>query len=273
MAVQMGVVMYENASAYISVTDSGTTFKITHCPFRPPMEQRAVRINEQYYYVPSKQDIREYKPKSEVKGDNVSSVRKSFNRLKAIINANCDDVGKVRFVTVTYADNMTDSKVLYSDMKYFIKRLRDELPMFEYVYVKERQARGAWHVHMLMFFENKAPYIKSSYIAEKWQHGTICNVQAIGRNDVNNVGNYLCAYLTESKGTSVKGARLMNYESGIRLYNCSRGIKRPVKYSLSYNEYVEMVSSEDTSIISQKIIDTEFGGIDAKIVHELYRRI
>jgi hypothetical protein len=266
--------MQENPPAYISVTDSRITLKFVHCPFVPPKQPRAVRINKWYYRVPSQgNDIREYKEKSHVKGDNIASIRKSFNRLKAIINCNCEDVTTVKFLTLTYEENVTDSKVLYSDMKYFCRKLRDNVSdHFEYLYVKERQGRGAWHVHMFLFFDDVAPWIDENDVTAIWGHG-YCDVKAI-EGDINNVGNYLCAYLTDADGGSKKGARLLNYESGIRLYNCSRGVKRPVKYSVTYAEYCEMVNDSDMVAVSSSSKDMLLtGGHVATFKHEIYRRI
>lgn len=238
---------------YIKYLDCRNTAVLVHCPFYPPDKPRSVRINEWFYFVPSTSEIRPYRERSAVKGDNLDSVRKSFNRLKALINCNYDSPDQVRYITLTYSENMTDNKRLRKDLFPFFRRMRSMYGSFEYLYVKERQARGAWHVHMVLFFPCPAPFMSNTEddhpVRDAWGHGFV-NVQGFS-NDINNLGNYLCAYLTDSKEESKKGARLGNYESGIRLYNCSRGVKRPISSAMSYDEYLEFVADRENTLISE----------------------
>lgn len=236
-------------SCYIKLLDCRNTAMIVHCPFYPPTHPRAIRVNEWFYYVPSSQEFRPYREKSAVKGDNLDSVRKSFNRLKALINCNYDTPDQIRYVTLTYAENMTDNARLRKDLQPFFRKLRRAYGDFEYIYVKERQGRGAWHVHMIMLFPCPAPYMANEDVRGYWGHGFV-NVKGFS-NDINNLGNYLCAYLTDAEEGSKKGGRLMNYETGIRLYNCSRGVRRPVSSSITYDEYLEIVGDEENMLLSE----------------------
>ena len=55
---------------------------------------------------------------------NLNSVRQSLGRLRDLLNTNITDVKKCRWVTLTYAENMTDPKRLYEDFKNFNKRMK-----------------------------------------------------------------------------------------------------------------------------------------------------
>lgn len=245
-------VVYD-VSAYYKLTDCRNTVLITRCPFVPPDEPRSIRINEWFYYVPSCEEVRQYRDRSQTKGDNLESVRKSFNRLKAIINCNYSSPLNVKYITLTYAENMTDNKRISRDLRYFFRNMKRRYGDFEYIYTKEKQARGAWHVHMIMFFEHEAPYMANNEedhpVRDAWGHGFV-NVQGF-EGDINNLGNYLCAYLTDDKETSKKGARLKNYESGIRLYNCSKGIKRPTSCAITHADYLDFVTNPENTLISE----------------------
>lgn len=267
--------MVEEPCAYIKLTDCGHTALITHCPFRPPDPDRprVMRVNEWFYYCTVSEEFRPYREKSVTKGDNLASVRKSFNRLKAIINCNYDTPESVRYITLTYAENMQDNSRIRDDMRYFFRNMKRRFGVFEYLYVKERQQRGAWHMHCVLFFDGEAPYMPNSDddhpVRDAWGHGFV-NVQGFS-GDINNLGNYLCAYLTDDREGSKKGARLCNYESGIRLYNCSRGVKRPTSRQISYYEYLDFVSDENNSLISDGesvIFDSSVK--PRKVAHELY---
>lgn len=251
-------------SPYIKMTDCHNTVMFTHCPFVPPSRPRYRRINEWFYFVPSTGEIREFEPKSETKGDNLDSVRRSFGRLKAIINCNYETPSQIRYVTLTYAVNMQDNSRIKSDMQKFNRNLKRRFGTYEYIYVKEKQGRGAWHMHMVLFFPSPAPYMPNEDVAACWKHGFV-NVQGF-RDDINNLGNYLCAYLTDDKETSKKGARLANYESGIHLYCCSKGIKRPVEGSCSYHDYLRIASGGDCLKLSEKAVNRLFASGDMRTV-------
>lgn len=189
---------------------------------------------------------------------NLNSVRQSLSRLRDLLNTNITDVSKCRWVTLTYAENMTDSKRLYEDFKNFNKRMRYALSKdgykYEYIVCMEPQGRGAWHAHLVMIFEGQAPYIKNEFMSSIWGHGFV-KVKKL--EDVDNVGAYLTAYLgdmeisdarnlsTEElngmrsfgvkeveidgiKKSILKGARLHMYPPKFNLYRFSKGIKKPI---------------------------------------------
>ncbi len=191
---------------------------------------------------------------------NLNSVRQSLGRLRDLLNTNITDVKKCRWVTLTYAENMKDPKRLYEDFKNFNKRMKYALSKeghkYEYIVCMEPQGRGAWHAHLVMIFEEQAPYIDNKFMADTWGHGFTVTKKL---EDVDNVGAYLTAYLgdmeisefrnlseeeqnsmkifgikeVEVEGSSekksiLKGARLHMYPPKFNIYRQSRGIKKPV---------------------------------------------
>jgi hypothetical protein len=50
-------------------------------------------------------------------------------------------------LTFTYRENVLDRVRIVRDLDAMIKRVRRVIPDFEYLYVLERQKRGAWHAH------------------------------------------------------------------------------------------------------------------------------
>ena len=235
---------------YISITDCRNTIIVTHESVAPPDEARIEKVDDTHYRVKSTGELLEYKERSETKGDNHESALKSFARLKAIINCNYETPSWCKFLTLTYKQNMQDNERIREDLQPFMRKLHRKYGDFEYIYVKEKQARGAWHVHMILFFDDVAPWMDNEDVRKLWGHGFV-NVQGF-RDDINNLGNYLCAYLTDGGRNSKKGVRLDNYESGIRLFNCSKGVKRPNKYRISYENYLDIASDENYVLLSEK---------------------
>lgn len=197
---------------------------------------------------------------------NLNSVRLSLGRLRDLLNTNITDVSKCRWVTLTYAENMTDPRRLMKDFEKFHKRMSYKLSKdgfkYEYIVCMEPQGRGAWHAHMVMIFNKTAPYIPNDEMANIWGHGFTTTKKL---EDVDNVGAYLTAYLgdmdisefknlsedeqnkmrvfgikeVEVDGVSksiLKGARLHMYPPKFNLYRASRGIKKPI---VSYENEIE----------------------------------
>lgn len=191
---------------------------------------------------------------------NLNSVRQSLSRLRDLLNTNITDTSKCRWVTLTYAENMTDSKQLMKDFEKFNKRMKYKLSKeghrYEYIVCMEPQGRGAWHAHLVMIFQDKAPYIDNNDMAKIWGHGFTTTKKL---EDVDNVGAYLTAYLgdmdisdykklsqeekdqmqireikeVEIKGSGetkaiIKGGRLHMYPPKFNLYRASKGIKKPI---------------------------------------------
>lgn len=202
----------------------------------------------------------------ENRADDKNSVRQSLQRLRDYLNTNITDTSHCRWVTLTYAENMTDIKRLYDDFKNFNKRMRRKYGQYEYIVACEPQGRGAWHMHVVMLFEDKAPFIPCDELAAVWGQG-FCKVKKL--EDVDNVGAYLTAYLGDMEMTDttekfpdgvvktvefeengikktkkyIKGARLCLYPPQFNLYRCSKGIKKPNVEVISSKKAEKKVSS------------------------------
>lgn len=180
--------------------------------------------------------------------ESVRSLKNTFKRLIGLIRCNfTEGSDKQLFITLTYAENMTDSKRLYTDFDKFYKKLkyRYKEHKFEYIAVAEPQERGAWHFH-LMLKSDKDLYIHDSEIRKLWGHG-ITQTERLKSDDV---GTYYVAYFTnletecemDQQGKKskkhIKGSRLHYYPKGFNFYRCSRGLKKP---EISYSTWGDVV--------------------------------
>ena len=95
----------------------------------------------------------------ENRSQDLANVAKSLSQGRDILNANITDVSCCRWVTLTYAENMTDSNKLSNDFKNFNRRCRNIFGSYEYITAAEPQGRGAWHLHCVFIFSNRAPYM------------------------------------------------------------------------------------------------------------------
>ena len=254
------------------------------------------KISKSEYMVIATGEILEYQKHSENRSVDKESLRKTFKKIREIINTNFEGNKNELAFTITYAENMTDTKVLYDDFKNFMKRLKYKYSNVDYMSVVEPQGRGAWHCHILLKFNDLDKiYIPNKTIEEIWGHGFV-SVKAI-RSDVDNLGAYLSAYLGDvelnmnnfkdirpdgsnvkvveidgKKKRFIKGGRLHMYPSGMNIYRCSRGIKQPIKDYMSYEEAKKIVGASTPNYSSKiKILDDDNKFINS-ITYEHYNR-
>ena len=128
------------------------------------------KINEnEYIYLPTGEIItcKHIKNRSE----NLFQVSQSLKRLRDYINTNVQEPLNCRWITLTYSENMTDTKRLYKDFQKFMQKLKYHFKEFniEYIVAMEPQGRGAWHAHLILIFDRKAPYIPNKIIENLWR--------------------------------------------------------------------------------------------------------
>ena len=124
------------------------------------------------------------KKKSESRYQSPKSVRKSINHLRDLIRCNATEPAKCKWITVTYEEVMTDGKQAFLDVKLFLRKLKRYLAKqiditagqqsFNYITIAEPQGErhgNSWHMHILLIFEDIAPFIENEMISELWSHG------------------------------------------------------------------------------------------------------
>lgn len=199
---------------------------------------------------------------------NYSNLRRSMEDLRNTINANFIGASNELFITLTYAENMTDTEKLYKDCKAFIQRLSrvaGARPL--YVNVVEPQQRGAWHCHLLCKWPTKKTfYLSNSQCKSLWGYGFTSVKRLKG---IDNIGAYLSAYLTNLNGK--KGGRLHLYPKGLKIWRTSRGLAKPKTEIMTYNEAKKMLHPARCSgKRGISVIDTETNKIYNTMVTQFF---
>lgn len=279
--IKLPVVMHPLNDDIVRLKKAGNITEIM-CAEKTNTQCPILRVNKDNYVDKRTGEVKNFNH-IESRAEDKNSVRVSLTKLRDIINANITNPDYCRWVTLTYAENMTDDKRLYSDFKEFIMRMRSRNYIFEYIVAMEPQGRGAWHAHLLMIFDKKAPFIPNNQLEEIWGHGFV-KIKAL--SDIDNIGVYLTAYLGDMEldeaiknGLSVdkssvkevevldesgkkiaksivKGARLSLYPPKFHIFRKSRGIKLP---DISYTSYSEAKNSvgDATPTFEQSVIITD----------------
>lgn len=167
------------------------------------------------------------------------SMSRTRTQIRRGINSNPD---LIKFVTLTFEENILDVERANKHFNKFIMRLEYRFPDFKYFSViefqKERGKKngddGAVHYHFLC----NLPYIKNKLLGEIWGLG---HVKINKIKNVDNVGAYVCGYMQEEM-------------TDPRLFN---------KKKYFYSKNIEKSTTIFDSEIIQKMF-SEFGLINSK---------
>jgi hypothetical protein len=215
---------------------------------------------------------------------------RTFRKIRSLINANFTGEDSELFITLTYAENMTDTVRLLKDFERFWKRFKRRWGGAEYISVIEPRGRGAWHVHLIAIWEGRAPYIPNAELRDCWGHGFV-RVNAV-RDDCDNLGAYLSAYLADVEvpedgegvekqvnGTTKKfkkRGRLHMYPAHMQIYRTSRGIERPEVFWADEKENTdryESLTEGREPVYEREITFKDDEGREHRVVKQQYNLI
>ena len=129
-----------------------------------------IKMNKEEYLVRKTGEVKKYKRASVSRFENKRAVVARCEAFKWKIRANSANIKL--FVTLTYTENMTDTKRLYEDFRRFWQRLQYNFPQITgYMVAFEPQERGAWHAHILLLSNRKNLFIENDKIADLWGFG------------------------------------------------------------------------------------------------------
>lgn len=293
----------KNPNLMVKVTEMGNVVEIQYMSHRNTKQTIQMLEGGEQFVICSTGEIKDVEH-HKTRKDNRKGLYRTFANARAVINANVTDVSKVRWCTLTYEENMTDTKRLYDDFKKFNMRFQhycknNGYTNPEYIVMMEPQGRGAWHAHLLYIWQDmKAPYIPNEVFRNLWRHGFV-RIKKL--DNVDNVGAYLTAYLgdmeiNEMDATKVsgkkckvvevedengkkvskaiiKGGRLDLYPANFNMLRCSRGVKRPVEEMMCQDQASKKVLGATKTFESAvKLTDIE-NDFETVIIREQYNKV
>lgn len=292
-------------NAMVTFKTMGNIYEIDYCSRKNYAP--TIQLLDKNHYVDLKTgEVKDCKH-IENRSQNKFQVGQSLKRLRDLINTNVTIPNNWKWITLTYKDNMQDTKRLYNDFKRFMTRFRRKFHSFDidYIIACEPQARGAWHIHLLLGFNKTAPFIPNATIEKLWEQGFTKTTKL---DNIDNVGAYLTAYLGDmelnqenitiltkngvevSKNdlkevneidgiklkepkSFIKGGRLYLYPPKFNLYRASRGIKKPLVEKIPYYDAKKKVGSlKPTYTSCINITDTD-NNFSNQYYYEYYNRV
>lgn len=174
------------------------------------------RIDKDTYEVVSTGQVRKYKTER-TEGNYNAAMNRKLAALRNVIRANARSKIDM-FATLTYDKTTSDYKVVQDDVERCMRRLRRKYNI-KYIAVPELQTCGRWHVHVIIIVgDDGESFISHDELAKAWERGGV-HISSI-RN-----ANAVALYL--SNNGERKRAMRLKYPRNMRLYRCSKDIKRP----------------------------------------------
>lgn len=245
------------------------------------------KIDKDSYFDTRTGEVKDYQH-HETRADDTNSVARSLAYGRDLLNANVIDTIHCRWLTLTYAENMQDPARLQADFEKFNRRCRKAFGHYEYITAAEPQARGAWHLHVVMIWQGQAPYLPNSEVARLWGQGF---VQIKALENIDNVGAYLTAYLSDiavpddmptetaervgrvktvDSKRYIKGMRLHLYPAQMHIFRWSRGVKKPEVTYTTYQNAKEQVGAATPTYQKAIYMTDDDTGYSNTLYYEYY---
>ena len=175
------------------------------------------------------ENIKKRTKKGSVKKIRPDNYIRAKNTIKRLAWANQNSFKT--FITLTFAENVTDINLANKQLNLFQKRIKRAFPDVQYLGVMEFQKRGSIHYHFLF-----SHYVSADLLADYWGQGFV-KIQKI--KNKKNLGQYIVKYMTKELFND-------NRYFMKRKFFYSRNLKKPIIitcqklidkiFNLNYNE-------------------------------------
>lgn len=174
------------------------------------------------------------KPVSKINKIEEKNIIRSKLQCQRLAKCNADDWKT--FMTLTFAENVTDIDIANKRLRYFIDKVRRVFPNFKYICIPEFQKRGAVHYHLLtnVSIDNEK-LIYQQEDNEKFKHikywkEGFTKVDSMD-NDIKKIVGYISKYMTKDIDD-----RLYNRHR----YFYSRNLEKPSVSYINLNDPVHL---------------------------------
>lgn len=202
----------ERAGSYsrvVSAVSAGCILRLVESNRSPNRDARIKNLGDGNYMVCSSGEVRKYAEHGDTRAEDVASLKRTFQSISDIVNANAQYPERLKWLTLTYDPKVcvpTLDDVL-NHFRLFNKSVRrwekrNGKARHEYIAVLEPQGSGIWHLHVIMVWLHvRAPFIPREVLEAAWSTGRGADRVKLGFINVHkcdcadNLGLYLCSYL------------------------------------------------------------------------------
>ena len=174
------------------------------------------KLSKNQYVDNNTDDIREYHYS---KNKSLDNFKKQFKNIPRLIRGYFNGDYTERFITLTYSYEMDNPYNLSYDFKKFIKRIERRYYKCRYIYIKEPNNQGSWHIHSIIKRLDEMPFnITVERLRSLWTHGYEVSVAIPYNIDT-------LPYYFDITRFDNKKPRIIYYPSYMQIYGCSKGMK------------------------------------------------
>lgn len=222
------------------VCDDKRNIEVTGIKNRINHQKTIERIDkEKYIYLPTG-ELRYYN-RNKTRKESKDNIRKTFIKIKRIINYNFNGSNNELHIVLTYREPMFEPSKLNKDFKSFWNKIKYKYKNLEYLRVAEPHSSGGWHLHILIKnFKNPYLFIPYEFIEKCWGRG---NIKVVRIKNVDRMSTYFFPSFKEtaSQKAREKAERLKYYPKGFNIYRASKGMFIP--------KFIDMTAKEIESLV------------------------
>jgi hypothetical protein len=184
------------------------------------------------------------------------SITRTQNQIRRLINCNFRSYRRIKFITLTFKEKVTDIQQANYFLKLFFRKFKNFLgdKNLKYICVLEFQQSGRVHYHIL----TECKFVKNQDLAKIWGQGFV-NIKGFDDiKSIRNIGAYVCKYLTKET--------LDQRFFGQKAFQCSKGLKKPIEF---YNSFTKVIPLKKENLIYNTEFYNEYTG---KVKYSQFKR-
>lgn len=210
---------------YVTVYQCGN-YKEIICCRQNIKPVNITRLSKNHYIDNNTDEIKEYHNSSKKSLDNF---KKQFKNIPRLIKGYFKGDYTERFITLTYSYVMNNPTLLSYDFKKFIKKIERRYCKCRYLYIKEPNNQGSWHIHSIIKHLDELPFnITVDIVRSLWGNGYEISVEIPYNIDT-------FPYYYDITRYEHKKSRIIYYPQYMQIYGCSKDLKIQKKRALYKN--------------------------------------
>ena len=218
------------------------------------------KLSKTQYIDHNTNEIKVYRSSTTKSLDNFKEQFKTIPRLiKGYFNGD--------YTEITYSYLMSNPYALPYDFKKFIEKVERRYCKCRYIYIKEPNNQGSWHIHSIIKRLDEKPFnITTEKVRSLWEHGYEVSVEIPYNIDT-------LPYYYDITKYDNKKSRIIYYPAYLQIYGCSKGMKVQKKRG----EYKNLKPNKMRKIYETEnqycSVDTESGEITGQWItaYEQYK--
>ena len=197
---------------------------------------------------------------------NTEGLRKTLKEFKKYLKFFRGDSNEA-MVTLTYKSFMNDQKRISADIKKFARRLRKKCPDAMYLYIREPDDNGSWHVHFIIKDISRDSWgLDENEVRKMWSgDGYYVSVGPI--YNIEGLSNYF-DYFANSK----KASRLHYYydlDNNVHLFEHSTNMKIEC-LRLTYEDAIKEAEKSGKTLFNKECFEVR--SVDGKFILNIIQR-